>query len=171
MNDVDSPKQRLMVPDPETGRGFVCSTDQSAKGRPEFLFFDVPCPDFDTTWMVACSKVVTNYEEAGDLPVDLQVVTTDPFDDGRNLRFVVRHVTQEETKRSLQSLFFHHECPQGIMIMIPLMPEWGQGNVALPPQEPFVPKALDVYIGKYIRHEYAAVQRMRAMMQAIIGRG
>jgi hypothetical protein len=119
---ADPSKTRILVADPDTGRGFVCSTDQTAKGRPEFLFLDTLG---DPMVMVSLSRIISDYDEAHALPSNQEVVHSDPFNEGFPLTFIVRMIdgSNQPLKRHLERLYLHANSDHGIVILIPILME------------------------------------------------
>lgn len=117
---ADPSKTRILVADPDTGRGFVCSTDQTAKGRPEFLFLDTLG---DPKVMVSLSRIISDYDEAHALPSNQEVVHSDPFNEGFPLTFIVRMIdgSNQPLKRHLERLYLHANSDHGIVVLIPIL--------------------------------------------------
>jgi hypothetical protein len=167
INDEEEQKPRILIVDPETGRGSVHSTDQTAKGRPEFLFLDTLG---DTHAMVGCSKIISDYDNANELPIDLEVVNKDPFGGLPSLTFVARLIPEGHPfKRVLQGLYLHDSAEHGFVVMIPYMTQgevadwWGFGHGRV---SELTGKALDSWIQVILKAEYESVQRMRQMLEA-----
>jgi hypothetical protein len=119
--DEDDPnKSRVLVADPETGRGFVYSTDQTAKGRPELLFLDTLG---DLNVMISVSRIITDYDEAGTLPNDKEVIHKDPFHEGFPLTFIARVIDDDNQhlKKELERLYLHSTSEHGIIVLVPIM--------------------------------------------------
>jgi hypothetical protein len=110
----------VLVADPETGRGFVYSTDQTAKGRPELLFLDTLG---DPNVMISASRIITDYDEAGTVPNNLEVIHKDPFHEGLPLTFIARVIDDDNQllKRELERLYLHSKSEHGIIVFIPIM--------------------------------------------------
>jgi hypothetical protein len=159
-------KPRILIADPDTGRGSVHSTNQTAKGRPEFIFLDT-LGTADA--MVRCSGIITNYENANELPNDLEVVSKDPFGEGTSLTFVARIIPEGHPhKRQLQNLYLHGHAEHGFVVMIPYMTKgkvadwWGFGHGDRVTE--LTSKALDRWMNVILNEEYESVQRLHAML-------
>ena len=176
-DDNDGSKKRILVIDPTSGRGFVCSTDQTAKGRPEYIFLDTLG---DQNVMVSCSKIVTDYDRANEAPANLEVINKDPFNEGQNLSFVVRTVSNNDPnqhdriKLGLQQFFLQREAPHGFIVLIPNLCDqefatwWGRGTLK-PPTE-HTNDNLDKWILTIIRNEARAVMQLQQMLAQAQGR-
>lgn len=146
-------KSRELIFDPQTGRGFVFSTDQAAQGKPEYLFLDTPA---DLDFMNACCKIITDYQNGVlDSPQDLQVVVLKPwkeYNDDSAFPFVARVLLEgngrdARLKRMLEQNFLYHaNTRHGLVVMIPLAqnPHWDQGKIPVP--EVCTGLATDVWI-------------------------
>lgn len=122
-DNADPSKQRILFSDPDTGRGFVCSTDQTAKGRPEFLFLDTL--GGDELFMAALSRIISDYDEAHALPSNQEVIHSDPFDDGFPLTFIVRIIdgSNQPLKSDLERAYLHANSEHGFVVLIPILME------------------------------------------------
>lgn len=119
-DDNDPSKTRVLVADPDTGRGFVYSTDQKAKGRPEFLFLDTLG---DPMVMVSLSRIISDYDEDNALPSNQEVIHRDPFYEGFPLTFIARVIdgNNQPLKRHLEVLYLHANSEYGIVVLIPFL--------------------------------------------------
>lgn len=165
INDEEVEKPRILLVDPETGRGSVYSTNQTAKGRPEFVFLDTLG---DTDVMVSCSKIITDYDNANELPNDMEVVSKDPYGEGTSLTFVARLIPEGHPfKRLLENLYLHGRADHGFVVMIPYMTEgkvadwWGFGHGRV---TELTSNALDSWMKVIFKEEYEGVQRVHAML-------
>ena len=109
------------------------STDQTAKGRPEWLFpYLAGRPNVkppDTNICYALSAVITDYDERGVVPKHLELVPCQLFEGAPPQQMVARLVhasatsdaTAEERQlqRDLEQYFFHRPCPHGILCLVP----------------------------------------------------
>lgn len=79
---------RQIVIDPTSQRGFAFSTDQTGKGRPEFLFLDTPA---NQLLAMTCVAIMLAYEREDTAPSNMAAVTfSTPFgDDEHQLSFVL----------------------------------------------------------------------------------
>jgi hypothetical protein len=165
IHDNEEDKQYLLIADPETGRGSVHSTNQTAKGRPEFLFLDTLG---DTDAMVSCSRIITDYDRANEIPSDLEVVSKDPYGEVLSLTFVARLIPKGHPfKRVVEGLYLYGKnAEHGFVVMIPYMTQgevadwWGFGYSRV---SELTSKALDNWIQVILRAEHEELQRVREM--------
>jgi hypothetical protein len=162
----DEVQKRVLIADPETGRGSVHSTKKTAKGRPEFVFLDTLGT---TDAMISSSGIITDYENANELPNDMEVVSKDPFGIGTSLTFVARLIPEGHPfKRALQTLYLHGHAEHGFVVMIPYITEgkvanwWGSGHGGRVTE--LTSKALDKWINAILNEEYRSVQRLHDML-------
>merc|ERR1712232_1543609 len=112
------------------------STDQTAKGRPEWFFPyingrpNVPPPD--TNFCYALSAVITDYDRRGVVPGHLELVPCQLFEDTPPHHMVARLVhangsgvnnttaEEQQLQRDLEQYFFHRPCPHGILCLVQL---------------------------------------------------
>jgi hypothetical protein len=168
---IDNEEEDILIADPETGRGSVHSTNQTAKGRPEFIFLDTLG---DTDAMLSCSKIITEYDRANELPLDLQVVSKDPFGEGLSLTFVARLIPKGHPfKRAIEGLYcYGKNAEHGFVVMIPYMTQgqvadwWGFGHGRV---SELTSKALDDWIRVILRAGHEAMQRFSEMMEMMRG--
>lgn len=125
----------VLLTNPQNGTGVVFSTNQSAQGRPEWIF---PKCTAEPPLMLACSAIISDYDEnrhSKALPNDLQVITFDPFGNGQEQALVVRRLEKASTPpipptetdtdalliAELERLYFHQPCPAGVLVVMPLL--------------------------------------------------
>lgn len=162
---------RVLVADPESGRGFVYSTDQTGKGRPEFLFLDTLGDQFA---MVSCSKIISDYDASNAVPQNLEVINKDPWGKGQTLTFVARVIVDEPNtnshlKRELERLYLHKHAEHGIVVLIPNMKDqvgewWGSGSSSVPAEHSN--ETLDHWISTLATEEADKVRSIHAMLAA-----
>lgn len=174
-------KSRELIFDPKTGRGFVFSTDQAARGKPEFLFLDTPG---DLNFMNACCKIITDFQNGVlDFPRDLQVVVLKPwkeYNDHSAFPFVARVLLDSNgkdarLKRMLEQNFLYHApARHGLAVMLPLAQkvDWDHGKIPVP--EVCTALAMDVWIqtvanltGAYMGNEKPALEGTASSMTAL----
>jgi hypothetical protein len=110
------------VENPVTGRFFLCSTDQSAKGRPEWIFFSVLGRE---ELMDSCCRVVKENDDAGTNPRDLEIFTFVPYaDSGREQNLMARVLGPSHGLLGpLRRYFFHEGLPprnHGVIAVVPI---------------------------------------------------
>jgi hypothetical protein len=142
-----------------TGRYFFCSTDQSAKGRPEWIFYGL---SDDIELMTSCSLVITEHDSANTSPRDLETFpfTPYPWDEENTYDLIVRVIDPSEGAflEDLRRYFFHQDLPHGVVAVFPLPPAFA----AFPKSK--WKFALDFKIVKEIEEEK---ESYNAFMQAV----
>ena len=120
INPDEPDKPRVLLTNPVTEKGSVHSTDQTAKGKPEWIFPRCPA---NMQYMLGCSMIITEFDEENKpTPTDCSILKRDVWDNGDPCFFVVRIHTTGDIKRSLEQNYIHHECPHGIVVVVPANP-------------------------------------------------
>ena len=157
----DPRKTRVGVIDLDTGAGFLYSTDQTAKGRPEWIF---PNMSPQVNVMAACGSMITDYDKRNDNPSDLELVSFYPFQNGRRQTMAARVIGPDHNlMQAFEDLYFHRSCPHGIIVMLPLS-EWGLQlyNVMNDEQKT---RMMEAGIAAQVAREEENVRKFHAMMQ------
>lgn len=119
-NEPDKP--RVLLTNPITERGSVHSTDQTAKGKPEWIFPRCPA---SMPYMLGCSLIITEHDEQNKPhPEDCSIFNRDLLGDGddEEYTFIVRVHTEGRIKQILEQNYFHKECTHGIVVVVPCNP-------------------------------------------------
>jgi len=173
----DPSKTRNIMVDPNDPRQMkMWSTDQTAKGRPEWLFpylagrRDVPQPDLNICY--ALSAVITDFDERGVTPKHLELVPCQLFEGAPPQQMVARLVhasgannTAEERQlqRDLEHYFFHKPCPHGILCLVPFKSDMLPLYDSIP--HDLKQKFPDMRIQMALEEEKRGVEEIAAMME------
>jgi hypothetical protein len=155
---------RVRVMNPATGRGFLCSTDQSAQGRPEWIFFKMT--EEEESLMVSCAAVITKYNGNSTNPRDLETFTFVPFEEAGHEQTLIARVlaADDELIAPLRHCCFGRELPHGAIAVFPVRADLADVVAAAP--ERFVREILD----GTIRSEILDAAELAEAVRKVLGR-